>query len=170
MDLAVLGKSPAYWEFMKACIDNLCFGTWKTLPTMWFEYVDTSQTNTLMPFQIEVEYKKYLDYRATMFAKVGLKSWEEDDQVAILYWLRNKNGEKNMMLIAHVLLQLYLEFTNTALDGETRELGTVLVSFNTANRAAAPMVGRTKQEMMKNTFTKPGLVAIPEDHVSTFDK
>ena len=154
MDKEVLGKAVAYWHYMKACIDNIVTGKWNTLPALWFESIDANQDAKMNPYQVDVEEKSYLDYRKERLLTIGIKDFAENDGEVILKWVMNKGGEKHMLDVAYTLLRLYLEFTNTTLEGASKELGSELVSFNTANGDSPPLTGKTKQDLMKQNFSR----------------
>ena len=154
LDKEVLGKVVAYWHYMKACIDNIVTGKWNTLPALWFEAIDANQDDKMNPYQVDVEEKSYLAYRKERLLTIGINDFAENDSEVIFRWVMNKGGEKHMLDVAYVLLRLYLEFTNTTLEGASKELGTELVSFNTANGDNPPLTGKTKQELMEQNFSR----------------
>ena len=158
MDLEVLGKVRAYWMFSKACIDNIVTGKWNTLPSMWFDVLDANQDVKMNPYQVSQELESYLAYREERLATIDIKAAEFNDPEVIEHWVLNPEGEKDMLMVAGTLLRAYLEFTNTTLEGEDKEEGTVLKTFNTANKGMGPRAGSTKQEFTRDIKDHPTII------------
>lgn len=152
VDRDTIGNTPGYWTFLMAVLKNIETGKWNTYPNLWYDYYYASKSTDLIGAQIDKNIVAYAAARKAMCERLNIQDGYLRDKHLILHWVRNRTGERDILETLFVIVKMYLDFTNSTMTGKTRELGTVLVSFNTANKAKPPVIGKNKQEVMKNNL------------------
>lgn len=151
-----LCNSLIYWQFLHACLNYIENGYWSSLPTMWVEILCVSRSDELSDFQIESEYKVYLEARRKMCDRLNLPSESYEDDKVKLYWLRKKHGEFYMLGVSHALLRAYLYFMNINFKGiQNNAAQPGESSFNYVDQSILPLDGDNKYEVVRDNFKQP---------------
>ena len=138
----VLGKSTAYWEFIRACLDNIEKHTWVTLPRMWLEYICATHDMVLTPSQIQEEYYYYLQYRKEVLTRLKLTICPTMDSEVRLHWIRAHKGEQYIIGVANTLSRAYMYFL------EQQQGHKEFNSINAADQSSPPTEGNNAYEIV----------------------
>lgn len=138
------------WEFKRACIVNMLYGTWITLPGAYTKYVTDAWGEQLNSEQVKKCHYQYINFVIAECKKANIAPPTQNKSSLILHWLQLDDGEKDLLEVVKSWYEL-ITWVLRSNDSTSGFYGST--SFNTANSGNNVVVlGRTGQEITQIVY------------------